>query len=247
MTSDTHKPKRQLATEIATAIRDGAYRSGEWLRQVDLEEKFNAKRFDVRTALAELALRKTVVHVANRGYRVAIPDINETHELLAIRVLLEVEAATLALPHIGPDAMREIRECAKAFERAISEGRIVEQSRTNDAFHDAIYRHGPNRKLVELVIEMRDRAIPGPITLWPSHELADAKRRGSPRILAALKRETARSWQKRFDAISPGPSRTMPGTPTTGRNRRRRGADAISAAWGSISQSSTRFVPTTAI
>ena len=113
MTSGTHKPKRQLATEIATAIRDGAYRSGEWLRQVDLEEKFNAKRFDVRTALAELALRKTVVHVANRGYRVAVPDINETHELLAIRILLEVEAATLALPHIGPDAMREIGAARK--------------------------------------------------------------------------------------------------------------------------------------
>ena len=60
MTSATQKPKRQLATEIATAIRDGAYRPGEWLRQIDLEEEFQAKRFDVRAALAELALRKTV-------------------------------------------------------------------------------------------------------------------------------------------------------------------------------------------
>jgi DNA-binding GntR family transcriptional regulator len=165
-----HKPKRQLATEIATAIRDGVYGSGEWLRQVDLEEKFNAKRFDVRAALAELALRKTVEHVANRGYRVAVPDINETHEMLAIRILLEVEAATLALPNIGAEQMREIEDCARAFERAISDGSIVEQSRTNDAFHDAIYRHAPNRKLVELVVEMRDRSVPGPITLWPSYD-----------------------------------------------------------------------------
>lgn len=188
MTSSTqkHKPKRQLATEIAAAIRDGAYRSGEWLRQVDLEEKFNAKRFDVRTALAELALRKTVVLVPNRGYRVALPDINEMHEILAIRILLEVEAAMLALPNIGPDETREIEEWAKAFERAISDGRIVDQSRANDAFHDAIYRHAPNRKLVELVIEMRERAIPGPITLWPSHDSlmrSAAEHRG---ILAAL-------------------------------------------------------------
>lgn len=186
MTSSTqrHKPKRHLATEVA--IRDGAYRSGEWLRQVYLEEKFNAKRFDVRTALAELALRKTVVLVPNRGYRVALPDINEMHEILAIRILLEVEAAMLALPNIGPDETREIEEWAKAFERAISDGRIVDQSRANDAFHDAIYRHAPNRKLVELVIEMRERAIPGPITLWPSHDSlmrSAAEHRG---ILAAL-------------------------------------------------------------
>lgn len=169
MTSGTHKPKRQLATEIASAIRDGAFRPGEWLRQIDLEQKFDAKRFDVRAALTELALRKTVVHVANRGYRVAVPDINETRELLAIRILLEIEAATLALPNIGAGEMREIEACAKAFEKAIAEGHIVDQSRSNAAFHDAIYKHAPNRKLAELVVEVRDRSIPWPITIWPSY------------------------------------------------------------------------------
>lgn len=182
-----NKPKRRLATEIAAAIRDGAYRSGEWLRQADLEESFKAKRFDVRAALAELAVRKKVVHVANRGYQVAIPDINETHEFLAIRALLEVEAARLALPNIRADGLREISECAKAFERAISEGHAVDQSRTNDAFHDAIYRHAPNQKLIELVIEMRDRAIRGPRTIWPSRAALMRSAADHRCILAALK------------------------------------------------------------
>jgi len=186
MTSGTHKPNRQLATEIATAIRDGAYRSGEWLRQIDLEEKFNAKRFEVRAALAELALRETVVHVANRGYRVAVPDINQTREILAIRVLLEVEAMTLALPNIGADEMREIKARAESFEKAISEGHIVEQSRANAAFHDAIYRHAPNHKLVELVIEMRDRSISWPIVLWPSYGSLMRSAAAHQVILAAL-------------------------------------------------------------
>jgi DNA-binding GntR family transcriptional regulator len=169
MTARSHKAKRQLATEIAAAIRDGAFRPGEWLRQIDLEEKFNAKRFDVRAALTELTLRKTLVHVANRGYRVAVPDIKETHEILAIRILLEVEAAVLALTNIGANELREIRAHAEAFEKAIAEGRVVEQSRTNAAFHDAIYRHAPNHKLAELVIEMRDRSLPWPIMRWPSY------------------------------------------------------------------------------
>lgn len=186
MTSDTPKQKRELATEIAVAIRDGTYRSGEWLRQIDLEEKFNAKRFDIRAALTELALRGTVVHVANRGYRVAVPDINQTHEVLAIRVLLEVEAATLAMPNIGTEEMREIEARADAFDKAISEGGIVDQSRANDAFHDAIYRHAPNQKLVELVIEMRDRSIPWPITLWPSHDSLKRSAAEHRLILVAL-------------------------------------------------------------
>jgi DNA-binding GntR family transcriptional regulator len=190
------KPKRQLATEIAAAIRDGAYRSGEWLRQVDLEEAFKAKRFDVRAALAELAVRKKVVHVANRGYRVATPDINEMHELLAMRALLEVEAARLALPNIRADGMREISERARAFERAISAGHAAEQSRTNDAFHDAIYKHAPNRKLVELVIEMRDRSIQGPLTIWPSQESLLRSAADHRRILAALKLRDGKALEK---------------------------------------------------
>ncbi|MFX7090787.1 GntR family transcriptional regulator, partial [Acinetobacter baumannii] len=71
---------------MAAAIRDGAYRPGEWLRQIDLEERFGAKRFDVRSALSELAVRGTVEHIVNRGYRVAVPDMTAIREILAIRI-----------------------------------------------------------------------------------------------------------------------------------------------------------------
>ena len=47
--------KRLLAAEIGAAILQGDYRPGEWLRQIDLEEAFAAKRFDVRSALTQLA------------------------------------------------------------------------------------------------------------------------------------------------------------------------------------------------
>lgn len=179
--------KRHLAAEIAAAIRDGAYRPGEWLRQIDLEEAFGATRFDVRAALAELTLRRTVVHVANRGYRVAIPDMKQIRDLLAIRVLLEVEAATLALPRIGPAELREIEAKQQAFERAIIEGNIVEQSRVNAAFHDAIYGRAPNRALVELVVEMRDRSRPWPIALWPSHASRQRSAADHRDIVAAIR------------------------------------------------------------
>ena len=68
------RAKGELANEIAQAIHVRAYRPGEWLRQIDLEEAFQATRFDVRTALDELAVRKAIEHVPNRGYRVAELD-----------------------------------------------------------------------------------------------------------------------------------------------------------------------------
>jgi DNA-binding GntR family transcriptional regulator len=174
MTKIRKEPKRHLAAEIAAAILEGDYRPGEWLRQIDLEETFTAKRFDVRSALSELAARGMVTHVANRGYRVMLPDLNVVREMLAIRILLEVEAVTQALPHIGPTELEQIKAAQEAFENAVARGSKADQANTNAAFHDEIYRHAPNRSLFKFVVEIRNRVRPGPIALWPSH--ADLQR-----------------------------------------------------------------------
>src|SRR5690349_10168223 len=160
--------KRLLAAEIGAAILQGDYRPGEWLRQIDLEEAFAAKRFEVRSALAQLAASGMVTHVENRGYRVAQPDLNIVREILAIRSLLEVEAATQALPNIGPTELERIKRAQKAFEDAVAHGSKADQANTNAAFHDEIYNHASNGSLARFIVEIRNRARPGPIALWPS-------------------------------------------------------------------------------
>jgi DNA-binding GntR family transcriptional regulator len=172
--------KRHLAAEIAAAILEGDYRPGEWLRQIDLEETFAAKRFDVRSALGELAARGMVSHVANRGYRVTLPDLAVVREMQAIRILLEVEAAAQALPHIGPAEFKQIKAAQEAFEHAVARGSKADQANTNAAFHDEIYRHAPNQSLSQLVVEIRNRVRPGPIALWPSY--ADLQRSASHHV-----------------------------------------------------------------
>ena len=166
--------KRLLVAEIGAAILQGDYRPGEWLRQIDLEEAFTAKRFEVRSALTQLAASGMVTHVENRGYRVAQPDRNVVREILAIRSLLEVEAATQALPNIGPAELDRIKQAQKAFEDAVARGSKADQANTNAAFHDEIYRHATNRSLAQFIVEIRNRARPGPIALWPSN--ADLQR-----------------------------------------------------------------------
>jgi DNA-binding GntR family transcriptional regulator len=166
--------KRLLVAEIGAAILQGDYRPGEWLRQIDLEEAFGAKRFEVRSALTQLAASGMVTHVENRGYRVAQPDLDVVREFLAIRSLLEVEAATQALPNIGPSELDRIKQAQKAFEDAVAHGSKADQANTNAAFHDEIYRHATNRSLAQFIVEIRNRARPGPIALWPSN--ADLQR-----------------------------------------------------------------------
>jgi DNA-binding GntR family transcriptional regulator len=92
----------------------------------------------------------------------------------AIRILLEVEAAAQALPHIGPAEFKQIKAAQEAFEHAVVRGSKADQANTNAAFHDEIYRHAPNQSLSQLVVEIRNRVRPGPIALWPSY--ADLQR-----------------------------------------------------------------------
>ena len=179
--------RRALAAEIAQAIRSGVFRPGEWLRQIDLEGQFGATRFDVRTALAELALRQTVEHVPNRGFRVAVPDQRRAGELLKVRALLEVEAAVTALPHLGRIDIQRLERLAAAFDEAIGNAGVVEHSRSNEAFHQAIYDRTPNRVLIEIVLELRDRSRLSPLTLWPSHTALLRSAAGHHAIIAAVR------------------------------------------------------------
>lgn len=180
------RPRRALAAEIATAIRGGEYRIGEWLRQVDLEERFGATRFDIRAALAELVLRHTVEHVPNRGFRVAAPDRQRVRDTLLVRAMLEVEAALGALPHLDAAALQLLEEKADAFDRAISDGTPGAQSATNLDFHDTLYAFCPNKALVDLAIEVRDRYRMWPLVLWPSMRALRHSAEGHREILAAL-------------------------------------------------------------
>ena len=181
------RPKRPLATEIALAIRNGAYRPGEWLRLIDLEAQFSAKRFDVRAALAELAQRQTLEHVPNRGFRVAVPDWRRHRDMLLVRALLEVEAAVTALPQLDVAALTLLEAKADAFDMAVEAGSTVSQSTTNLDFHDTLYRYGPNQPLIEMVIETRDRARLWPMVLWPSVSALRRSAEGHRLILSALR------------------------------------------------------------
>ncbi len=181
------RPRRALAAEIAKAIRGGDYRAGEWLRQVDLEERFGATRFDIRAALAELALRHAVEHVPNRGFRVAIPDRQRVQDTLIVRALLEAEAAVGALPHLDAAALRLLEEKADAFDRAVEEGTPISQSASNLDFHDTLYGFCPNKTLVDIATEVRDRYRLWPLVLWPSMQALRRSAEGHRSILAAAR------------------------------------------------------------
>ncbi|MDJ1159131.1 GntR family transcriptional regulator [Chelatococcus sp. SYSU_G07232] len=186
MSTARRKTRRALADEIAEAIRLGAFRPGEWLRQIDLEEKFRATRFDVRTALNELVVRKAIEHVPNRGHRVAEIDVETLKALREVRVLIETAAVPAIVARIDAATLARLDDLARAFGAAVETGTRAEQSRINSDFHHLMYRLSGNPVLEELIWNLRDRARGSTLTFWPSHEALRRSDRDHHAMVAAL-------------------------------------------------------------
>lgn len=180
-----------LTNEIAQAIRLRLFRPGEWLRQIDLEERFQATRFDVRSALDELAVHKTIEHVPNRGYRVAEIDVKTYEEIVAIRVMLEMAAAENAIARIDEAAIAQLDALAAQFSAAVLTGSRTEQSEINHAFHQLMYSFCGNAVLQETIWALRDRGRGSRTTVWSSHEALLRSDREHYAMMEALKARDA--------------------------------------------------------
>lgn len=181
------RAKGELANEIAKAIHIRAYRPGEWLRQIDLEEAFQATRFDVRTALDELAVRKTIEHVPNRGYRVVEIDLATYRAIRDTRIILESAASRLVIGRMDEEAVARLDALAHEFSRAVQSGTRVEQSEINRAFHSLIYAHCGNPVLAETIWSLRDRSRGSAVTVWASHQALLASDADHHAMVAAIR------------------------------------------------------------
>jgi DNA-binding GntR family transcriptional regulator len=183
----TQRAKGELANEIARAIHVRAYRPGEWLRQIDLEEAFQATRFDVRAALDELAVRKTIEHVPNRGYRVTEIDLETYRAIRDTRIILESAACRLVIGKMDEEAIARLDALAHDFRQAVQNGTRVEQSEINRAFHSLIYAHCGNPVLVETIWSLRDRSRGSAVTVWASHQALLASDADHHAMVAAIR------------------------------------------------------------
>lgn len=181
--------RRALANEIAQAIRLRMYRPGEWLRQIDLEEKFQATRFDVRAALEELAVRKTIEHVPNRGYRVAELDLATYNAVRDTRIILEAAAMTAIVARISDETIDRLDALAHAFSASVATATRLEQSEINREFHNLMYSQCGNPVLEETIWGLRDRSRGTHVTVWASHQALLESDRDHHAMIAALRRK----------------------------------------------------------
>lgn len=157
-----------LAERMALDIQAGVWGPGSWLKQIDLQERYQAKRIAVRRALDRLASQRLVEHLPNRGYHVHAVNSRRHTEIRDIRILLETGAASLIVASATPERVAQLYALAERFTDLVLHGTLLEQYEANIAFHTAMYRMCENSELADLMVELRTRTPSAPAGQWRS-------------------------------------------------------------------------------
>ena len=198
--SDSASDKKENAPlKVAGRLRNdiilGVFRPGEWLRQIDLQDRLGCSRFAVRQALSELTLARVVEHVPNRGFRVAAPSTTIRSEITDVRLMLELPAATEVVAAATAKQIAMVREAAHAFDAAIEDASFQRLRQLNHEFHRALLEPVANETLANLINELRERDLPGDWSSWTSPSSVRQSSRDHLEMVEALEARNAENLQ----------------------------------------------------
>ncbi|WP_457302395.1 GntR family transcriptional regulator [Phyllobacterium sp. P5_D12] len=175
-----------VTDSILHDILAGVLAPGVWLKQIDLEQRYQSTRPEVRRALDRLVQRRLVEHVPNRGYHVFEPDGRQATEVSDIRVILETAVADKIIANASELTTKKLRDLAHRFDDLIMNGTMIELYEANLAFHRELLALCGNSELVNLVTEIRQRTSSAPVSQWKTRARIEQSSREHHQMIDAL-------------------------------------------------------------
>jgi DNA-binding GntR family transcriptional regulator len=181
-----------VAGSIAADIRSGLLGSGAWLKQVDIEARYQCTRATARRALEALAVRGTIQRIPQRGYYVTALNEETRRELAEVRAILEAGSAESIVEHVTDKDIRDLRRLAAAFAAAVKAGDALRRYSANRTFHVRLTGLCANKELVKLVLALRGDLPTTPLMQWSSQARIEQSAREHAAMIDALVRRDAR-------------------------------------------------------
>lgn len=178
---------RNVAERIARDVQAGLYAPGMWLKQIDLERRYDCNRADIRRALDELVARRLVQHVPNRGHHVFELQPEQIGHLVQLRAILEGAVADLIYDRADAASLARLDALAARFEDAVAHGTPLAQNAANLAFHAALVDLCPNPELAQAVRDVRSRLPSALVYQWPTRGWIEQSIRDHAAMLQALR------------------------------------------------------------
>lgn len=137
--------------ELRQRLITGSLSPGHELSTRTLAAELGVSQTPVRDALSRLAAEGAVSIRSKR--RVRVPDMTQQRfeDILRCRLLLEPEAAALALPNLSAAHAERLRVVDATLDAAIANGDADAYMRANHDFHFTLYRAQPGATLAQLI------------------------------------------------------------------------------------------------
>jgi DNA-binding GntR family transcriptional regulator len=137
--------------ELRARLVTGHISPGCELSTRSIAQELGVSQTPVRDALSRLAADGAVAIRSKR--RVLVPEMTPARfdDLLRCRLLLEPEAAILALPHVDARRLQQLQKIDAAIDSAIRNGDADAYMRNNHDFHFTLYRAQPGATMTQLI------------------------------------------------------------------------------------------------
>ncbi|KQU82231.1 MULTISPECIES: GntR family transcriptional regulator [unclassified Ensifer] len=198
--TETAAKERDVTDLVLEDILTGVLPAGTWLKQIDLEKRYDCTRPEVRRALDRLSQKRLVEHVPNRGYHVYQPDGRRAQEVSDIRVILETAVADLMVERATPESIARLRQLASHFDQMTMVGTVLEHYEANLAFHRELLLLSGNHELVDLVSEIRQRTSSAPVSQWRTRARVERSAREHHMMVDALETRDVAGLKRLIEA-----------------------------------------------
>ena len=153
--TQTHKQLRNVVAErMRTAILEGRYKPGEWMRQERIAQEFGVSQMPVREALKELVSEGLIEHVPYRGARVISFSLEDVQDLYEHRAFLEGLAASIAANLITEAQLEELKGIQTKIEENGTPEQVTRYRELNRQFHQFIFAASGREYLIRTLNQM---------------------------------------------------------------------------------------------
>ncbi|MDF2995390.1 MAG: transcriptional regulator, GntR family [Xanthobacteraceae bacterium] len=136
---------------LRRTVMSGRFPPGRAVTIRGLAEALGTSPTPVREALRRLVAERALVLLDNRRVRVPEMTARRFEDLVAVRTLLETEAAARALPFADAAFLDRLARLNRASDDAVAAGDLEAIIETNLAFHAALYGAPADNVLLPLI------------------------------------------------------------------------------------------------
>lgn len=142
------EPLREQVTDaVLRLLQSGELVPGVRVTEQGLAKSLNVSRTPIREALGRLAQRGVLQVRAGGGYVVPLPSVDELHDVIAVRMLLEPPAARMAAEEFTDEQIDAIDRAIGDEGNAVSVKNPLRFAQANEAFREAVFGAVSNRTL----------------------------------------------------------------------------------------------------